>query len=462
MTKPKKIFLIIFVPFIAVLNIALFVWNQSLKASEVSYLANTFVERVAFDKQGRVWVYGGRKLSAYKDGVPIQVFTATDTPALGIDVLEMELDNKGRVWIVSKSTEDKVDLAVFDGTKWLVVGTFSAPLGEHPGIKSIAIDAQGRTWIGTATQGLYVIDGKNQDNYTSHNSGLLGDTVTCISFDNQGRTWIGTWGKITRVGLNIFDGRDWRSFTAKDSPQFDLRIDAIAFDLKGRAWVASKGLYVFDGENWAKIPGNDRSFLDIEVDGQGRVWAMKAFDQGTVVFDGSARKYYFDLFHPSLGEFAGGMLATDEDGNIWIPTKNGVVIVPPDSPQPISYAAGILSIVITTNGLIYLTALLTVVWLCVALNAWRSIGFSLLGFPIYLAWIILNNRGLSQFDYSLFRTYFSINPGIIGTIAGVIGGCLDILLAKSGSARRIRWGLVGLAISSGLSFCYMVVANLAQ
>lgn len=465
MANRKKLFLIAFALFAVALNIYLYTWNQSQKALEVPYLVNIPVDRVAFDKQGRVWVSGSGKLSIYQDGALIQVFTEKDSPALVYPTWLLKIDNQERAWIDSWNSEsNKSELAVFDSAKLLDISSIPEPVLKlilDSGITAIDFDAEGRAWIGTDTQGVYVLDGENWENYTSRNSGLLGDTVTCISFDNQERAWIGTWGETTRVGLTIFDGKNWQAFTAKDSPQFDLRIDAIAFDLQGRAWVASKGIYIFDGENWTRVSGNDDSFLEIEVDSQGRIWAMKAFDEGIVVFDGKTQKYYFDPFHLSVGQF-GGMLATDKDGNIWIPTENGVVIIPPDSPQPISYTAGIASIVITTNGLIYLTALLTIVWLCVALNMWRSLGFSLLGFPIYLGWIILNNQGLSQFNFSQFNTYFFINPGIIGTIAGIIGGCLDIFFAKSGSAKRTRWGLVGLVIGSGLSFCFMIVANMAQ
>lgn len=463
MTKPKKIFLIVFALFTVALNIALFNWNQSLRASEVPYLVNTPVYRVAFDGQEQIWVYGSGKLSVYKDGAPIQIFTKKDSPALGGNLWELEVDNKGRTWVATQGYERTVDLAVFNGTKWSTVFPISGSVNSERalGIYALAMDTQGRAWVGVEEQGLYIIDGDIWKNYTADNSDLLSNNVESIVFDKQGRAWIGTRGG----GLNIFDGEVWQAFTNKNSPLLGVLVGTIAFDHQGQAWITSTGpsnggINIFDGETWTSYPG-DGDFLDIDVDGQGRVWAMKGFDQGIVVFDGNTKKYYFDPFHLSVGQI-GGMLATDEDGNIWIPTDNGVVIISPDSPQPISYAAGILSIVITTNGLIYLTALLTVVWLCVALNTWRSIGFSLLGFPIYLGWIILNNRELSYFNFSLFNTYLFINPGIVGTIAGILGGCIDILLARSGRTKRTRWGLIGFVIGSGLSFCYMVVANMAQ
>lgn len=463
MTKRKKIFLIVFALFTAALDITLYAWNQSLKAAEVPYLANIPVDRVAFDGQGQVWVYGDGKLGVYKDGLLIQSFTKKDSPSLGGNLWELEVDDKGRVWVAPQGYERTVDLAVFDGTKWSTILPVSGSVNTERalGTYALAIDNKGRAWVGVEEQGLYIIDGDIWENYQVSNSDLLSNNVECIVFDGQGRAWIGTRGG----GLNIFDGEVWQTFTNENSPLLGVLVGAIAFDNQGRAWIASTGqsnggINIFDGENWTSYEG-DGHILEMVIDGQGRIWAMKGFDKGIVVFDGKTQKYYFDPFHLSIGQI-GGMLTADKEGNIWIPTANGVVFISPDSPQPISYAAGIASIVVTTSGLIYLTALLAVVWLCVALDTWRSIGFSLLGFPFYLGWIILNNQRLSQFNFSLFDTYFSINPGVIGTIAGVFGGCLDILLSKSGRAKRTWWGLIGFIIGSGLSFCYMVVVNMAQ
>jgi hypothetical protein len=462
MAKPKITYLIVFAVFTMALNVALYTWNQSLKESEVPYLVNNPVDRVAFDGQGQVWVYGGGKLSVYKDGVLIQDFTKKDTPALGGIFFELAVDNKGRALIVKQEETlvlgVTIDLAVFDGTKWSTLLPISPAEGALR-INAIAIDMEGRAWIGTENHGLYIIESENWKNYTVANSGLLSNIVECIVFDNKGRAWIGT-----RVGgLNIFDGKIWQSFTTKNSPLLG-EVRAIAFDQQGRAWIASLmfdgGINMFDGENWASYP-RDEGFSEIAVDGQGRVWAKILATDGIVIFDGKIQKYYFD---PFFYDNSLGKLTTDGNGNIWIPNENGVVIIPPNSLQPISYAANILRIVITTNGLIYLTFLLSIVGLCVVLNVWRNIGFSLLGFPIYLGWIILFNSDLSPYHYYLFKQfnpYFFINPGVIGTIAGIVGGYLDILHERSGRPKRIRSGLTGFVIGSGLSFCFLLFIAIA-
>ena len=245
MTKPRIVFLIVFVLFALILNVALYTWNQSLKATEVPYLANTPVDRVVFDGQGQVWAYGGGKLSVYKDGTLIQVFTKEDTPALGGKIGGLEIDNKGQVWIGVQGNERTVDLAVFDGKKWITLlpvhGSPSTKLQFHdyrdrdPGVYTLAIDTQGRAWVGVEGDGLYIIDGTTVKNYTTGNSDLLDNNLNSIVFDNQGRVWIGTrFG-----GINIFDGEVWQIFTEENSPLDSDWVNTIAFDQHGRALIAS-------------------------------------------------------------------------------------------------------------------------------------------------------------------------------------------------------------------------------
>ncbi len=383
MPKPKIRSLIVFALFTVVLNIGLSAWDQSLKASKVTYLANTPVDRVAFDKQGQVWVSGDGKLSVYKDGVPVQVFTNKDTPALGDKLSELEVDNQGRVWIAPQGNKRTVDLAVFDGTRWSTLLPTPGPARftvlEHRlesqggilGVHALAIDSQGRAWIGTETQVFYTIDGSNWEHLP-----IASKYVTCIAFDHQGRAWIGG------DGLYIFDGKVWQIFTPENSPLLYGGVHAITFDQQGRGWIASGqahgvghggGVSVFDGGNWISYPDiSSVGFEDIAVDGAGRAWAIQPFGKGVLVFDGKSWKNHNFPVSDVMSN-----LATDEAGNIWIPTqKNGATLIPSDPPNLINLA-------IASHGLIYLDIFLIGIWLYFAMNAWRSTGLGFADLPTY-------------------------------------------------------------------------------
>ena len=395
MSKFRNKFLIVFALLIVALNITLNTWNRSLKALEVPYLVDTPVDRVAFDKQGQVWVYGGGKLSVYKNGTPIQIFTEKDSPALGGDIRELELDDKGRVWIVTQGKERTVDLAVFDGTQWstllpapesarsTVLQSRLESLGGVLGIHALAIDSQERAWIGTETQIFYTID-----DITWEHLPIASKYVNCIVFDNQGRAWIGG------DGLYIFDGNAWQTFTTENSPLFYGGIRAIAFDQQGQAWIASGqphgvgyggGVSVFDGKDWTIYPDLIvGAFEDIAVDGAGRIWALEEDTrEGALVFDGKSWKNH----KFSVSDLSGN-LTTDNEGNIWIPTQaQGVAFIPADPRKHRSPLANIISLAIASNGLIFLNVLLLGIWLYFVRNAWQSEGLSLANLPTYFALI---------------------------------------------------------------------------
>jgi hypothetical protein len=150
---------------------------------------------------GRLWVvtadsvavFDGSTWTIYEEGQGFQEAYYFDSLAI---------DNRGTVW-VSQSN----GLLRFDGNHW-------QPF-ENDRLfqtKSLAIDPQGRLWVGTYADGVSMFDGNNWTTYNRKNSGLSSDYVEMVATDAQGRVWIGTeWG------LNVFDGETWHVFHAHNS-----------------------------------------------------------------------------------------------------------------------------------------------------------------------------------------------------------------------------------------------------
>jgi len=80
-------------------------------------------------------------------------------------------------------------LAKFDGTNWTVYNTSNSGIPGNS-VESLAIDPQGKIWVGT-DGGLGKFDGVNWAVYNRDNSGLLWNSVSALAIDAEGNIWIG-------------------------------------------------------------------------------------------------------------------------------------------------------------------------------------------------------------------------------------------------------------------------------
>ena len=185
--------------------------------------------------------------------------------------------------------------------------------------------------------------------------------------------------------------------------------------------------------------------VSMVFDGQERVWVNT-----TNVFDGETWKTFYDpFFDPHQTGF--GDIAVDNDGNVWLATygyrpDHRVKIVRPGSPQPVSHTVAKMAFVVIKGGLIYITLILLIVWISVAFNTWGSIGYGLLGLPIFLYPLLTSGNYPYGFPFW--------NPATFGTIFGIIGGVVDIYFSRHGNINKKRWGLIGFVTGTVLSFCF--------
>ena len=464
MLKNNKIFLTIFALFIIGLDVALPFWARSLKAEEDQHIQNACIWVFTFDSQNRLWAmvspkigehcdYGNIELRVYENKVVTQTYTCDEVRCSSRSLEDLIVDSTGRVWIHWQA---------YEGSR--IVTGYKENWEELPlkhsdiNIRKIAVDANGKLWIGTATDGLFIVDGNEEKNFTENNSDLVGNAVTGIAFDNQGRAWIGAYSYDTQTGgVNIFDGENWETYTTENLPLLGkVLFPSIAIDKQNQVWIGTdQGITVFDGKNWNSYSTGgvdlnsyntwrNGNVVSMIFDVQERVWV-----NDTRVFDGKTWKYFLDPYHSGIND-----TTVDSNGNVWVATDNGVVIIRPDSPQPVSKTIGMAGLAIATGSMVYVTILLLITWISIAFNTWRSIGYGLLGLPVYFISIILSDVSVDRFgDYGVFI----LNPGVFGTIGGLIGGAVEIYIARHGNASKKRWALIGFIVGTVLSFCVMTL-----
>lgn len=236
-----------------------------------------------------------------------------DTPLAGESIGSMAIDHEGRVWVGDASN----NIFRFDGTDW--VRAYSG--GGDYSDAWIAFDAQDRARVGIDPEISYrpgvlsLFDGQTWKTYRAGTSGwIANEGVQAIAVDGRGRTWVGT-----SEGLSVLDGETWTDFTQQNPGLLDNRVVAIAFDPAGRAWIGTwRGLSIYDGSRWTSYTDQDSGLAGkiqgpIVFDPSGKAWI--ATFHATSVFDGKNWVTY-----PVVAE----AIAFDQLGRAWLGTWGGL------------------------------------------------------------------------------------------------------------------------------------------
>jgi sugar lactone lactonase YvrE len=306
-----------------------------------SDLLSDAVNSIAFDGKGRVWIGSGTSggwTSFSSDGTSYEEpvidggislfdgeswthYTTSNSDLLSDDIWTMNIDSNDQLWI---STYEGFN--TFDGETWETISESDSGLTFASNIKT---DSQGNLWLSGSNE-IGVFDGEKWKTYKHLNP------IRAFDFDANGTLIIATSESVySRVG------DDWIKFFATDDEQNGLQLSNILdlqFDSTGQLWLASgsEGLLVFDGETWTshypeEIDINLGFLVDMDIDNQDRVWLV-SFSGGVYMFDPG--QGWFDFTPTPIGISIENPEAfeIDQDGNIWIGSRNGVAIFTPPNP----------------------------------------------------------------------------------------------------------------------------------
>jgi hypothetical protein len=197
----------------------------------------------------------------------------------GNNVIAMAEDKNGEIWIgtekgvaVFYSPENVFQPGQnFDAQRILVTqGGYVQYLLENETVTAIAVDGANQKWIGTDRGGVFLFseDGtKEIYHFTSENSPLLSDRITCIAINQDGEVFFGTDKGVI-------------SFRAQATPGGDSNDNVYAFpnpvksDYEG--YIAVKGLV-----NNAQVRITDINGVLVystRAEGGQAVWDGKNFD----------------------------------------------------------------------------------------------------------------------------------------------------------------------------------------
>jgi len=202
-------------------------------------------------------------------------------------------------------------------------------LGTYFNPTCLLEDKVGNIWFGTYNGGIYkfIMSENRMEFIDLPKAGIKSNWVTCLTQDRKGRVWIGTW----EGGIAVSEDGILRKFDA-DNGFKPTRIYKIIEDVEGNILIADQnnGLTIFKGDAFVTI--NEKEILPdpnvnaIYQDRSGEVWFgtnngisryLPGSDKKPVIYDQStnAISEYIKFFRE------------DKDGNLWIGSDNGGVIL---------------------------------------------------------------------------------------------------------------------------------------
>lgn len=301
-------------------------WNLSqdsyVKYTPADGLADTQVNDVAVDSQGRVWVAHERGLSVF-DGSTWTTYDKTNSGIPGDVVYQVVIADDGRAWLISRpvASDEGLGVTVFDGTTWTTYDEHNSGLSDDA-VTSMAFDRNGHLWVGTTAGNVFAFDGVNWTIYPdpTYNS----YAITVIGVDNAGRMWFHSyWTASNPAVVLMFDGATWTRYTPENGCNDWVRGGAL--DEAGQLWLSTwAGLCSFDGATWTRYHAENSGLLSdwvgvMEVDGQ-NVWLGYGDGSGvqpvTVTqFDGEGWSHYQKP--EILPRGLGSGIAVDRQGRKW-------------------------------------------------------------------------------------------------------------------------------------------------
>lgn len=279
------------------------------------------------DSQNNMW-FGGlppaglNRIDATTGAV--SVYTEPMVQGVGWDGVE---DDEGILWIVTDNALNRYDPATDSFT------TFTAP-GNERRIPAIVRTADGRLWFG-GTAGLYTFDPATEQMTP------VGDfrSIENVILADNGRLWVATRNE----GVYLYDFQtdtvlhQYRSDTVDDNSLSDDYVKKMMIDDAGLIWLATEnGVNIFDPQrsqfaHYQHNPLNENSLAEPAVkaitgDNQGNLFVVTGKDLNHVNLNsGHVTHYASTGFVENLAPDLNSLLY-DSQGMVWLGLSDGQLV----------------------------------------------------------------------------------------------------------------------------------------
>lgn len=188
-------------------------------------------------------------------------------------------------------------------------------------ISCINQDREGKLWIGTYDEGVFVKTGENQyKNFTSE-EGLINDGVRTIFVDSKNQIWFGT-----KTGVSKYNWKKFKNFSVEQG-LVNNNIKFIGEDSEGNVWLGTdgKGILKLAGESFTTFTtkeGLSSDFVMSIAEDQNKILWFATYGEGIIAWDRTKFKYLKE--ENGLANNTVWAVTVDAQNNKWFGTSNGL------------------------------------------------------------------------------------------------------------------------------------------
>lgn len=232
---------------------------------------------------------------------------------------------------VQSSHRAMASMVLNDTTVWNDYSTLNSSIASN-NLSCIKVDKNNVKWIGTVDKGLIRFDNSSWQVFNTGNSIFIPNNyINCLAADKNG-IWIGT-----NKGLSFFDGTAGTVYTTDNSPLPDNYINSVFIDNTGNKWISTLGglaLLQNTGKwqifNASNSPLPDNAIADMGIDNTGTIWLGMQL-QGLISFDGKSKIVLYNKENSKLpGSLVTALCANQSSSEVWagfastLPTGNDI------------------------------------------------------------------------------------------------------------------------------------------
>jgi signal transduction histidine kinase/ligand-binding sensor domain-containing protein len=291
-------------------------------AFDFESIINGDVVRTIFQDSGGHYWFGLSSAGLVEyDGDKFKAFSKAQFPAL-INVRDIiELDD-GKLLILTFN-----GLYIYDGNRLSFADKQFGLMGKFQFTNAV-LD-ENKLWLATQGNGVFRINNGIIRQFSIDNGSLLSNQVHSLYKDKTGNIWI-----CTNNGISRFSDWDITTYTTDNGLNNTITLQ-VTEDLFGRYWIAtfSGGINILDNGKFNYLTSKEGLSSDIIysilTDNQGNIWAGTQNGVDKISFDTKGKIsgiHHFGVQDGFTGiENNGAANLVDRDGNLWFGTVKGAM-----------------------------------------------------------------------------------------------------------------------------------------